>query len=167
IDEEYRVEYIVDRLDTTSTVWMGLTMGCARCHDHKYDPISQKEFYQLFAFFNNTPETGNTRTAGNAQPVLQIPSPDYKDKELKLQNELQTLEQQHQQNETELARLQTEWEQQIAATLKSPPTEKLILHDPLDDLNQNQTFKAIGNVENNAGFLGTGAQFDGTALLES
>ncbi|MEQ8854125.1 DUF1553 domain-containing protein [Gimesia sp.] len=167
IDEEYRVEYIVDRLDTTSTVWMGLTMGCARCHDHKYDPISQKEFYQLFAFFNNTPETGNTRTAGNAQPVLQIPSPDYKDKELKLQNELQTLEQQHQQNETKLARLQTEWEQQIAATLKSPPTEKLILHDPLDDLNQNQTFKAIGNVENNAGFLGTGAQFDGTALLES
>ncbi|MBN71998.1 MAG: hypothetical protein CME32_22295 [Gimesia sp.] len=167
IDEEYRVEYIVDRLDTTSTVWMGLTMGCARCHDHKYDPISQKEFYQLFAFFNNTPETGNTRTAGNAQPVLQIPSPDYKDKELKLQNELRTLEQQHQQNETELARLQTEWEQQIAATLKSPPTEKLILHDPLDDLNQNQTFKAIGNVENNAGFLGAGAHFDGTALLES
>ena len=49
IPEEWSVEYVVDRVDTTATVWLGLTMGCARCHDHKYDPISQKEYYQLFA----------------------------------------------------------------------------------------------------------------------
>ena len=52
IPEEYQVEYVVDRVDTTSTVWLGLTMGCARCHDHKYDPIRQKDFYQVFAFFS-------------------------------------------------------------------------------------------------------------------
>ncbi len=58
IDEEFRVEYVVDRVDTTMTTWLGLTAGCAQCHDHKFDPISQREFYQLFAFFNNVPETG-------------------------------------------------------------------------------------------------------------
>ena len=58
IDEEYRVEYVMDRLVTVGSVWMGLTVGCARCHEHKYDPISQKEFYELFAFFNQVPEGG-------------------------------------------------------------------------------------------------------------
>ena len=49
IDKEYRVEYVVDRLDTTLTTWMGLTIGCSQCHDHKYGPISQRNFYRLFA----------------------------------------------------------------------------------------------------------------------
>ena len=56
IPEEYAVEYVVDRVETTATVWLGLTLGCARCHDHKFDPFTQQEFYQLFAFFNNVPE---------------------------------------------------------------------------------------------------------------
>lgn len=59
IDEEYRVEYVMDRINTVGTAWLGLTLGCARCHDHKYDPISQKEFYELFAFFNQVPERGH------------------------------------------------------------------------------------------------------------
>lgn len=54
--EEYRVEQIVDRTSTVGSVWLGLTIGCARCHDHKYDPITQKDFYQLYAFFNNADE---------------------------------------------------------------------------------------------------------------
>jgi hypothetical protein len=58
IDEEYRVEYMVDRTSTVGTTFLGLTVGCARCHDHKYDPISQKDFYSLGAFFNNTDEPG-------------------------------------------------------------------------------------------------------------
>ncbi len=52
IPEEYQNEYVVDRVETTSVVWMGMTMGCARCHDHKYDPIKQKDFYRFYAFFN-------------------------------------------------------------------------------------------------------------------
>jgi hypothetical protein len=58
IDEEYRVEYAVDRTNTIGTAFLGLTVGCARCHDHKYDPISQKDFYSLSGFFNSTDEPG-------------------------------------------------------------------------------------------------------------
>lgn len=56
--EEFFVENVIDRVETTSTVWLGLTMGCARCHDHKYDPLSQKEFFQFYAYFNNIGEKG-------------------------------------------------------------------------------------------------------------
>src|SRR5690606_26123305 len=55
--EQFRNEAIFDRVATTGTVWLGLTIGCAQCHSHKYDPISQAEYYQLFAFFNNSDET--------------------------------------------------------------------------------------------------------------
>jgi hypothetical protein len=74
IPEEYQVEYVVDRLEATSTTWMGLTMGCARCHDHKYDPIPQKDFYRFFAFFNNINEKGLDGRTGNAEPFLQLPT---------------------------------------------------------------------------------------------
>ena len=74
IAAEYQTEYVVDRVETTSTVWLGLTMGCARCHDHKYDPLKQKEFYEFFAFFNTIPERGLDGAAGNAQPIVRLPS---------------------------------------------------------------------------------------------
>ncbi|PHS10687.1 MAG: chromosome segregation protein [Blastopirellula sp.] len=74
IAEESRVEYVINRVDTTSTVWLGLTAGCARCHDHKYDPLTQKEFYQLFAYFNNIEESGRVDRGGNAAPTIKIPS---------------------------------------------------------------------------------------------
>jgi hypothetical protein len=56
--EEYLNKYVVDRVNTTAAVWLGTTLGCAECHDHKYDPDSQKEFYQFYAFFHNVPEKG-------------------------------------------------------------------------------------------------------------
>src|SRR5262249_17514267 len=74
IAEEYQVEYVVDRVEATSSAFMGLTMGCARCHSHKYDPITHKEFYQFFAFFNSVPERGLDGRLGNAAPVLPLPS---------------------------------------------------------------------------------------------
>lgn len=66
-DEQFRVESIVDRVNTTGAVWLGLTIGCAQCHTHKYDPITQREYYELYAFFNNTEDT-NTRA-----PMLKLP----------------------------------------------------------------------------------------------
>ena len=74
--EEFLLENAVDRVDTTSTVWMGLTMGCARCHDHKYDPFSTKEYYQLIAHFNNVPESGRARKFGNSEPWVVSPTKD-------------------------------------------------------------------------------------------
>ena len=74
IPEEYQVEYVVDRVDTTATVWLGLTMGCARCHDHKYDPITQTDFYRVFAYFNNIPESGRAIKEGNSPPYIQAPT---------------------------------------------------------------------------------------------
>ena len=65
IEEEWRIENAVDRVETTATVFLGLTMGCARCHDHKFDPISQGEFYQFLGFFNSVNEQG--RVHGDAR----------------------------------------------------------------------------------------------------
>jgi hypothetical protein len=74
IPQEYLTAYIVDRVNTTATVRLGLTVACAQCHDHKYDPISQKEFYQLYAFFHNVPENGLDGSKGNAAPTLKLPT---------------------------------------------------------------------------------------------
>ncbi|MBI3466492.1 MAG: DUF1553 domain-containing protein [Planctomycetes bacterium] len=76
IPEEYRTEYVADRVRTTAAVWMGLTAGCAQCHDHKYDPVTQREFYQLFAYFNNLSEEGVSGGKKNAAPVLDLASPE-------------------------------------------------------------------------------------------
>jgi mono/diheme cytochrome c family protein len=75
--EQYRVEAVVDRISTTGAAFLGLTLGCARCHDHKFDPISQKEFYQLFAFFNNVDEiTTEAERYDFNRPILDVPSPE-------------------------------------------------------------------------------------------
>ncbi len=77
IDEEWRVENGVDRVETTATVFLGLTLGCGRCHDHKYDPITQNEFYQFFGFFNSVNEQGvYTEQRGNVPPLVMLPKPE-------------------------------------------------------------------------------------------
>ena len=73
IAEEYYVRYAVDRVSTTSTVWMGVTMGCAQCHDHKYDPFTQREFYELFAYFNNITENAMDGNRKDSPPVVKVP----------------------------------------------------------------------------------------------
>lgn len=91
IAEEYRVEYAVDRVKTTSTVWLGLTMECAQCHDHKYDPISQEDYYRFFAFFNVSQDQGMQTRNGNAEPLLPIPNPENERKLPVIQSQIESL----------------------------------------------------------------------------
>ncbi|MDX1564456.1 MAG: DUF1553 domain-containing protein, partial [Phycisphaeraceae bacterium] len=76
IEEEYRVEYAVDRVKTTSMVWLGLSMECAQCHEHKFDPISQTDYYRFFAFFNVSEDRGKQTRKGNAKPMVSVPDPE-------------------------------------------------------------------------------------------
>ena len=92
IDEEFRTEYVIDRVDTTSTVWMGLTAGCARCHDHKYDPLTQREYFELFAFFNNIDERGSDGVAPTSSPDLIVELPGHEESIAEKKNQLRERE---------------------------------------------------------------------------
>lgn len=120
IDEEYRVEYIVDRVKTTSMIWLGLTMECAQCHDHKYDPISQEDYYRFFAFFNQTPEKGMQTRNGNAEPRIPVPGDEQQDRLAQLKNEVTRLEKQFATSSPEQAKI----DQWITSRLnrEAPPT---------------------------------------------
>ncbi|HEY3898604.1 MAG TPA: DUF1553 domain-containing protein [Chthoniobacter sp.] len=80
IPEESRVEYVMDRVETTGTVWMGLTLNCCRCHDHKFDPVKQREYYQLSAYFNSIEESGGNDAGGYAKPIISLASPEQQAK---------------------------------------------------------------------------------------
>ena len=77
IPEEFAVRYAVDRINTLGTVWMGLTVGCSQCHDHKFDPITQKEYYQLFAFYNQLDENPMDRNALLYPPTIALKTPQH------------------------------------------------------------------------------------------
>jgi hypothetical protein len=87
IEEEQRNVIVFDRVDVTATTWLGLTMACAQCHDHKYDPLTRKDYYQLFAYFNNVPETGKPPLGGQyniADPWVYTGDPGQRDREQEL-----------------------------------------------------------------------------------
>lgn len=114
IPEEFQVEYVVDRVDTTATVWMGLTAGCGRCHDHKFDPLTQREYYRLFAFFNNVPERGRAVKFGNSPPMIAAPTAEGERKLAALDQRLQAAEQATQRLQTTREAAQAAWEREIA-----------------------------------------------------
>ncbi|HTD88156.1 MAG TPA: DUF1553 domain-containing protein [Candidatus Binatia bacterium] len=80
IDEEYLVLYARDRTETTSAVWLGMSAGCATCHDHKFDPLSQREFYELSAFFNNTTVSARDGNRRDPPPVAVVPAANDRDR---------------------------------------------------------------------------------------
>lgn len=88
IDEEVRVRYAVDRVETTSTVFLGLTLGCAVCHDHKYDPFTQRDFYQLMAFFNSVAEAAMDGNALLPPPILAVPTPEQEQQQAERTSQL-------------------------------------------------------------------------------
>lgn len=113
IPEEFHVENIVDRIGATGTVWLGLTVGCARCHDHKYDPLTMKDFYSLFAFFNNVPEigTGGPRDGrGNLAPAVRLPEPALEAKVAAVDSRLKPAQAELKKVEEKLAPGMAEWE---------------------------------------------------------
>jgi hypothetical protein len=130
IPEEYQNEYMVDRVETTSLAFLGMTMGCARCHDHKYDPIKQKEFYEFGAFFNNIPEKGLDGQKGNAEPVLRLPSPEQQKREDEVLTRIPELEKLL--DSEEVKRSFELWQQTAAARMPAPTREGLIAHYEFD-----------------------------------
>ena len=110
IPEEYHAAYIVDRVNTTATVWLGLTVACTQCHDHKYDPMTQREFYRLYAFFHNVPENGLDGNTGNAAPLLKVPGPDEEAALSRLSSEAKALKEKLSAPWPELDEAQARWE---------------------------------------------------------
>ena len=130
IADEYQVEYVVDRVEATSSAFMGLTMGCARCHTHKFDPITHKEFYQFFAFFNNVPERGLDGRTGNAAPLLLLPTPAQQ----KMLDDLEAAiaAREAELDEENVGPVQKEWEDRAAGPPGPVETEGLTAHYELD-----------------------------------
>ncbi len=159
IPEEYQNEYIVDRIEATSTTWLGVTLGCARCHDHKYDPFTQKEFYSFGAFFNSIPEEGLDGYKGNAKPFLQLP--DKKETEMK-QLLLDAIKKQ----DEKIAVAQNAWEQEERSTAVSDATVGLTdeygFEDSLSNrLRADAAGKVLaGKLSYTEGRLGRAADFD-------
>lgn len=127
IPEEYAAEYVVDRVDTTATVWLGLTASCAKCHNHKYDPISQSEFYQLFAYFNNVPEKGRAIKYGNSPPMIKAPTAAQEMRRKLLEAQLAMAEEKWRRLQPELDGQQHTWE----FTHRNPQPEDWTLRDGL------------------------------------
>ncbi|MEY3282047.1 MAG: hypothetical protein RIR86_60, partial [Acidobacteriota bacterium] len=134
VPEEYAVEYVVDRVDTTSTVFMGLTVGCARCHNHKYDPISQKDYYQLYAYFNSIPEDGRAFDWGNSAPWISAPTVAEQQQLAQLEKQIEKVTSNLKQREPEMAMRQRQWESGLKsdAAPAGLPEMGLLLHLPLE-----------------------------------
>ena len=130
IPEEYQVEYVVDRVETTSRTWMAMTMGCARCHNHKYDPISQREFYQFYAFFNSIAEEGLDGKTGNARPILKLPTPAQKSQLDELAAAIQDREAQL--SDKHLNPIQEAWMKSLSAAPLDEPRTGLVAHYGFD-----------------------------------
>ncbi|NNM30804.1 MAG: DUF1549 domain-containing protein, partial [Akkermansiaceae bacterium] len=115
IAEENRVDYVMDMAETTGTVWLGLTFNCCRCHDHKYDPITQEEYYGFFAFFNQTPVDGKGGDPQTA-PVVDVPDAKQAAREERLATQLAGWRKELEERREALSRDREAWE---AATLEA------------------------------------------------
>jgi mono/diheme cytochrome c family protein len=113
--DQFRVEQVKDRVDTTGVVWMGLTVGCAKCHSHKYDPIEQAEYYELYAFFNSTADQNSV------SPTIPIQTAQQKRELDDLQGEISRLKQRLEQPDSERDARRAAWERELAGMAGEPP----------------------------------------------
>ncbi len=122
IQEEWFAETVIDRVETTGLTWMAMTFNCCRCHDHKYDPISQKEFYQFFAFFNSVDESGVLEVeGGNTRPVEKIPSAEHEQRLAELRQAIPAAEAKLAELKSTSPNRQDAWEAEFAKQLAENP----------------------------------------------
>ncbi|MEQ1906305.1 MAG: DUF1549 domain-containing protein, partial [Pirellulaceae bacterium] len=124
IAEEWRVETVIDRVETTGLTWLGLTFNCCRCHDHKYDPISQREFYSMFSYFNNIAESGTLQgESRNTDPTITVLTPEQETQLASLKDAVANSENELQALVGTLPQLVAEWEpgfrEQLKTTVKA------------------------------------------------
>lgn len=136
IDEEYYVHYTNDRVATMSTVWMGATMGCVTCHDHKFDPFASKDFYQLFAFFNSLEGKIMDGNKPLPPPIIQVPDPALEEKLAGFSKKIAATQNKLKLKRNEASEPFVAWEkaQRSQGNTKPPlPTAGLIGHWTFDD----------------------------------
>ena len=146
IPDEYHVEYVLDRVRTTATVWLGLTMGCAQCHDHKFDPISQEEFYEFYAFFNAVGDPSiMAQNQGNLPPLVSIQPPGHAEKVDLLARKIDGLEGDLLQRRSAVGADYQEWVKRKQADPRPalPTTKDLVLHLALDDGQDSQLIDSV------------------------
>lgn len=167
IAEEFLARYAVDRVETTSAVWLGLTTGCAACHDHKFDPISQKEFYQLYAYFYNLTEKAMDGNAKLPPPSVKAPTFLQQLEQQKLVSEKETIDAKIQLYRNQLKADRT-WEQQLAATFvdTTPAPTDALLHLRLDDEGAVANGKIVGKLLAIPGHTDAALSFQGESWIE-
>ena len=155
IPEEYHAAYIFDRIDTTATTWMALTLRCTQCHDHKYEPFTQREFYKLFAFFHNVPEKGLDGQRGNAAPFLKVPSSEQEKEQAELQRKIADLDTASKARASETAQERAEWEKSVLAGSGDRAAEGLVARFPLDETVVGTAVRSEGGKRVSARLVGT------------
>lgn len=156
IQAEWFVETVIDRVETTGSTWMALTLNCCRCHDHKYDPVSQKEFYSLFAYFNSVEESGILEgDARNTAPVISLPGPGQEEELAALKAEAARATGELGRVEAALAGNQTAWETTLRAAAGTPPVWSPVRPTALSSANG-----SVLTLEEDSVFAGSGPQPD-------
>lgn len=150
IEEEFRTEYVADRAQTTATAFLGLTMECARCHDHKYDPISQKDYYAFTGFFNQIDESGQTSFFTDAVPVpTMLLSSEEEEAELdRLNHEIRNKVKALDSLQSTERPAYTAWLQTLSrGSIPELPVQGLVAHLPLDQIRDEQTPNAANRTQ--------------------
>lgn len=169
IDEEYRVSYVADRVETTAATWLGLTMGCAKCHDHKFDPITMRDYYALFAAFNNLDETGIIKET--AKPVIELPTEAQTRQIADLAAKRQKLESRLKSARPALDSEIIAWEPKALQTLPASPSKGESAHfrfdsDHLDHGPKSLKANVTGKTSLKPGVKGSATMLDATQYVD-
>jgi len=178
IPEEYQAEYVADRVHTTATVFMGISLQCARCHDHKFDPFTQRDFYRFAAYFNNIPDKiVSYNSAKMADPVLKVPSPSQQRKLAQLNAQQEKLTAELKTRTDSISANVAAWEAELTPeTIASLGSLGLIAHFTFDEKDGNATVNAVdpnssglihGPVSRAEGRAGQALEFEGSTWVDA